>query len=280
MLSGASWPLFAALSLDDQIEPFRATLGAMSKIEIKTADGRCPSHVYRPAGEGPWPGVIVYMDGLGIRPAMLAVAERLASNGYFVLMPDLFYRAGPYEPMDAKELLSDPDKLKALREKLLPHVSQRKVMSDTQALLHYLAAQPDVKPGGIGTTGYCMGGLMSLTAAGSFPDRIIAAASFHGGRLATDDPESPHLLAPNMKARIYVAGAIDDQNFPDTMKARLEAALENAGVAHQVETYPARHGFVLSDTPVYDERAAERHWTALLALFDTQLKAGRAQKTG
>jgi carboxymethylenebutenolidase len=246
----------------------------MTKIEIETADGLCPSYVFRPpaANRGPWPGAIVYMDGLGIRPAILAVAERLATYGYFVLLPDLFYRAGPYAPMDAKEVFSSPEKLEVLRTKFFPHVSPAKIMSDTQAFLDYLGAQPEVQPGPVGTTGYCMGGAMSLTAAGTYPDRIAAAASFHGGRLATDAPESPHLLAPKMKARVYVAGAIEDPHFPDDMKARLDDALTQAGVDHKIETYPARHGWVPSDTPVHDAQQTERHWTELVALFDGVLE--------
>jgi carboxymethylenebutenolidase len=152
-------------------------------------------------------------------------------------------------------------------------MTQANIMSDTSAFLDFLAAQPDVKPGGIGVTGYCMGGLMSLTAAGSYPDRIRAAASYHGSRLATDAPESPHLLAARMKARVYVAGATDDQSFPDDMKARLEEALTTAGVEHQIETYPAKHGWVFKDTPVYDAEAAERHWQTLLVLLDETLMA-------
>jgi carboxymethylenebutenolidase len=145
-------------------------------------------------------------------------------------------------------------------------------MSDTGAMLDYLASQPDVKPGGIGVTGYCMGGLMAMTAAGTFPDRVAAAASYHGGRLATDKPDSPHLLAPKMKGRVYVAGAIEDPSFPDDMKARLEDALGKAGVDHVVETYPAKHGWVFRDTPSYDAPACERHWQSLLALFAAKLK--------
>jgi carboxymethylenebutenolidase len=217
--------------------------------------------------------VIVFMDGIGIRPAMLEVGERLAKEGYFVLLPDLYYRAGPYEPMNAKTVFSDPEQLKVLREKYFPHVSQAKIMSDVPAFFDYLASEPDVKPGGIATTGYCMGGLMSVTAAGTYPDRIVAAAAYHPARLATDAPESPHLLAPKMKARIYVAGASEDQSFPDDMKARFENALTKAGVDHVVETYPARHGWVLRDTPVYDADAAERHWKTLLALLAAKLKS-------
>jgi carboxymethylenebutenolidase len=144
-------------------------------------------------------------------------------------------------------------------------------MSDTRAFLDYLAEQSDVKPGGIGSTGYCMGGLMSLTAAGTYPDRIVAAASYHGGRLATDAPDSPHLLAPKMKARVYVGGAMEDQSFPDDMKQRLVHALTEGGVEHTIETYEAKHGWVFRDTPVYDAVAAERHWHTLLALFDAEL---------
>jgi carboxymethylenebutenolidase len=244
----------------------------MRKIEIRTKDGSCPSYVFRPTGVGPWPTVLVFMDGLGIRPAMLEVGERLATHGYFVLLPDLFYRSGPYEPMDPHSVFTDPEKRKVLMEKFFAFATQANIMSDTSAFIDHLAAEPDAKQGGIGTTGYCMGGLMSLTAAGTYPDRIVAAASYHGGRLATDDPASPHLLAPKIKARVYVAGAIEDASFPPEMKARLEEALTQGGVDHQVETYQAKHGWVFRDTPVYDAAAAERHWRTLLALFDATLK--------
>lgn len=248
----------------------------MDKIDIKTRDGLCPSYVYRPAtGGGPWPAVLVFMDGVGIRPAMLEVGERLATYGYFVLLPDLYYRSGPYEPMNPGEVFSDPEKRKVLMEKYFALATQANVMSDTRAFIDYLAAQPDVKPGRIGTTGYCMGGLMSLTAAGTYPDHIVATASYHGGRLATDAPESPHLLAPKMKSRVYVAGAIEDPAFTDEMKARLEDALTEAGVDHKIETYPARHGWVFRDAPVFDAAAAERHWQTMVALFDATLKSVR-----
>jgi carboxymethylenebutenolidase len=243
----------------------------MRKIAITTRDGTCPSYVYRPAGDGPWPAVLVFMDGLGIRPAMLEIGERLATHGYFVLLPDLFYRSGPYAPMDPHTVFADPEQRKVLMEKFFAPATPANVMSDTGAFLDYLAAQPDVKAGGIGTTGYCMGGLMSLSAAGTYADRIAAAASYHGGRLATDAPDSPHRLAPKIKARVYVAGAIEDASFPDDMKDRLEEALTKAGVDHRIETYPAKHGWVFRDTPVYDAAAAERHWHTMLALFEATL---------
>lgn len=245
----------------------------MVKVDIKTRDGTCPSYVYQPAGKGPWPAVLVFMDGLAIRPAMLELGERLAGLGYFVLLPDLFYRSGPYGPMDPHTVFNDPEKRKVLMEKFFAPATPANVMSDTRAFLDYLAAQPQVRRGGIGTTGYCMGGRMSLTAAGTYPDQILAAASYHGGRLATDAPDSPHRLAPRMRARIYVAGAIEDASFPEDMKERLEQSLTKAGVNHKIETYQARHGWVFRDTPVYDAAAAECHWHSLGELFAATLHA-------
>src|SRR5580704_18493088 len=118
----------------------------MNKVEIKTRDGMCPSYVYRPAGDGPWPAVLVFMDGLGIRPAMLELGERLATCGYLVLLPDLYYRAGPYEAMDPKAVFSDPEIRKVLTDKFFSVTTPAHVMSDTRAFLDYLAAQPDAKP--------------------------------------------------------------------------------------------------------------------------------------
>jgi carboxymethylenebutenolidase len=244
----------------------------MHAFEIRTSDGSCPCYEFRPAGTGPWPAVLVYMDGIGIRPAMLEVGERLAAHGYLTLLPDLYYRAGPYAPMDARTVFVVPEQRKLLMEKYLTPTTAERVMSDTRYFLEYLSTHPDVKPGGIGTTGYCMGGRMSLTAAGTYPDRIAAAASFHGSRLATDAPDSPHLLAPRIKAKIYVAGAIEDPTFPDDMKARLDAALTQAGVDFRLETYPARHGWALSDTPAHDKAAAKRHWQTLIPFFDAALR--------
>jgi carboxymethylenebutenolidase len=173
--------------------------------------------------------------------------------------------------MNPRAIFSDPEQRKMLMERFMSLATPANVMSDTKYFLDYIGSQPDAKKGRIGTTGYCMGGLMSLTAAGTYPDRIAAAASYHGGRLATDAPDSPHRLASKIKARVYVAGAIEDQSFPDDMKVRLEEALTGAGVDHRIETYPAKHGWVLRDTPVYDEAAAERHWQTLLALFGAKL---------
>jgi len=245
----------------------------MNEIQIETQDGSCRSFVFRPANHGgSWPAILVYMDGIGIRPAMLEIGQRLASYGYFVLLPDLYYRSGPYEPMDPNVVFSDPEQRKIFMEKFFTRVTTQNVMADTRAFLDYLAAQPDVKSVGIGTTGYCMGGQMSLTAAGTYPDDIVATASYHGGRLATDAPDSPHLLAPHIKSRVYVAGAIADPLFPNDMKQRLEDALTNAGVEHKIETYPAKHGWVFRDISTYDAVEAEHHWQTMIELFDATLK--------
>lgn len=243
----------------------------MSEIAIKTRDGICRCYRSRPAGVGPWPAVLVYMDGIGIRPALLELGERLATHGYYVLLPDLFYRSGPYEPMDARTVFTDPEKRKVLMEKFFAPATPANVMSDTRAYLDFLAAQPEVRRGGVGTTGYCFGGPMSLRAAGTYPEQIVATASFHGSRLATDAADSPHRLIPKIKARIFIAGATEDQSFPDDMKARLDAALTQAGADYKLETYPAKHGFVFRDHPAFDAAASERHWQALLALLQAKL---------
>ena len=246
----------------------------MQQILIQTRDGVCRSFVARPSRSGPWPAVLVFMDGIGIRPAMLELGDRLATHGYFVLLPDLFYRAGLYEPMDAKTVFTDPEKRKILMEKFFAVATPENIVSDTRAFLDFLAAQPDVKGNKYGITGYCMGGRLALIAAGTYPGSFVAAASFHGSRLANDAaPDSPHLLAPKMKRmRVVVAGAIEDASFPDDMKVRLDVALTKAGVDHKVETYPAKHGWVFRDHTAYNAAESEHHWRELIALFDSTLR--------
>jgi carboxymethylenebutenolidase len=212
------------------------------------------------------------MDALAIRPAMLEIGARLAAHGYCALLPDLFYRSGPYAPMDPVKVFADPAQRKVLMEKFVALATPAAVMSDMPAFFDFLATDPGVKRGPIGTTGYCMGGLMSLTAAGTYPERIAATASYHGGRLATDAPDSPHLLAPRIKSRVYIGGAIEDESFPEAMKDKLERALTAAHVDHRIETYQAKHGWVFRDIPVYDGAASERHWQTLLSLLDAKLK--------
>jgi carboxymethylenebutenolidase len=243
----------------------------VERIEIRTEDGVCPAYVFHPAGRGPLPAVLLFMDGVGIRPAFFEMGERLASAGYHVLMPDLYYRAGPYEPMNAKTVWTDPAQRQLLMSKFFSTVSVANVMRDTRAFLERLAADPGVSSPRIGITGYCLGGRMALAAAGHFPDRVAAAAAYHPGNPASDAPDSPHLMAAKIRARVYVAGASDDPTFPEAQKERLGQALASGGVEHVVETYPARHGWVPTDSLAYDAAQAERHWSTLLDLLGKSL---------
>jgi len=241
------------------------------KVSIRTHDGDCPAYVFAPSGAGRHPAVIFYMDGLGIRPTILDMGQRLADHGYVVLVPDLFYRAGPYEPLDPNEVFASGDVRGAIGH-LFSSTDNRRASDDTEAFLAYLDSREDVAGSKVGTTGYCMGGAISLTAAGTYPDRIAAAASFHGGNLATDSELSPHRLANAIAARVYVAGADQDNSYPPEMAARLDQALSEAGVDHRCEIYPgALHGWTMADFPVYNQAAAERHWDELLALFSGTL---------
>ena len=243
---------------------------AHEQITIRTSDGECPTHVLTPDGDGPWPAAIFYMDGLAIRPTLVEMAARLAGGGYVVLLPDMFYRFGPYAPLVPKEVFKAD--FRTIIGPMMATTDNHKAAADTAAFLAYLDSRPDVAGRRIGTTGYCMGGAMSLTAAGTFPDRVAAAASFHGGNLATDTSLSPHLLAPSIKAEVYIAGAENDQSYPPEMAERLERALTDAGVKHVCETYAgAAHGWMKPDFPVYDDAAAERGWRELFALFDRNL---------
>jgi carboxymethylenebutenolidase len=251
-------------------------MSAMSRsvVSIKTRDGQAEASLFQPdTGKGPWPAVLVYMDGRGIRPALFELGERIAQAGYFVLLPDLFYRGGKYEAPDAKRFSEDLAFREHFRAKYIATASQANALSDTESFLSFLAGRPDVSSLALGTTGYCMGGGLSLAAAATFPDRVIAAASYHGGNLATDAADSPHRLAPRIKARVYVAGAVEDPYFSEEQKQLLSQALRAANVNHTVETYAgAKHGWVPSDSAVYNREASDRHYQTLLALFDATLK--------
>ena len=245
-----------------------------TEISIETPDGAARAYKFTPEGQGPWPAVIFYMDALAIRPALFEMCERLASHGYFVLLPDMFWRLGPYPPMIAEKVLNDDALKQELFGKYMPSTNPERVVRDTGAFLAYLARDPQVSGSAVGVTGYCMGGGMALRAAGEYPDRVVAAGAFHGGRLATDEPNSPHLLAPKIKAKVLVGGADKDGSFPPEQAERLKAALDAAGVDNEVTIYPgALHGYAPPDMPVYNHEAAERHWRELLALFDGALKA-------
>ncbi len=243
---------------------------SQEQITIQAADGPCPAYVLTPDGAGPWPGVIFYMDAFGIRPGMVQMATRLASAGYVVLLPDLFYRHGPYGPLEPKEVFKGD--FRAIVGPLTESTDNHRAAADTAAFIAYLDSRPDVAKTRLGTVGFCMGGGMALTAAAFYPDRIGAAASFHGGRLATDLPTSPHLQLEKIRCEIYLAVAENDQSYPPDMAQRFEAALDAAGVTWRSEGYIGKlHGWMKPDMPVFDAEAAERGWGELVALYDRAL---------
>ena len=241
------------------------------QVSIRTQDGDCPAYVFTPSRARPASGRDL-LHGRARDPTdIFEMAQRLAGHCYVVLVPDLFYRAGRYEPLDPKEVFASGD-ARGRDQSPFASTDNRRAAEDTETFLAYLDGREDVAGTKVGTTGYCMGGAMSLTVAGTYPDRIAAAASFHGGNLATDSELSPHRLAPAMAARVYVAGADQDNSYPPEMAARLDQALSDAGVDHRCEIYPeALHGWTMADFPVYNEAAAERHWDELVALFGDTL---------
>ncbi len=240
-------------------------------VTVTTEDGACNATLHTPSSEGSWPAVILYHDAAGIRDTFEDMAERLAGLGYTVLLPDIYYRAGGFAPFDITTVFSDPDE-RARLGALAGGVTTAMIVRDADAFLNFLAGRPEVSGTGVGTTGYCMGGRMSLLVAAHHPDRIAAAASFHGGRLAAeDDPDSPYLLADRIRATLHVAAAENDNSFPPDQYERLEKALTTAGVIHTMDTYPAAHGFAVPDNSTYDEAAAQRHWSALADLYAANL---------
>ena len=237
---------------------------------VATADGSCPVTLHTPDGDGPWPGVVMYPDAGGARPTFQAMADELAGYGYAVLVPDVYYRDGDWAPFSMATVFSDAGeraRLFAMISKITPDY----MAADAAAFFDYLAGRPDVSGESFGTTGYCMGGRTSLVVAGRVPERVAAAMSFHGGGLAADDPTSPHLLADQMRAAVYVGAAQDDRSFTTEDGERLDKALTAAGVQHTIEWYPALHGFAVPDNEPYDESAARRHSEATESFFATHL---------
>lgn len=240
------------------------------QIVITTRDGECPAHIFTPGADRTGPAVIFYMDAGGIRPAVLGMADRLSQAGYVVLLPDLFYRYGAYGPFDPKELFKGD--FRAVVGPLMATTGNAKAAEDTEAFLAYLDTRSDVQGDKLGAVGFCMGGGMAIATAGRWPARFAAVASFHGGNLATDAPDSPHSYAGSLNAELYIAAAENDQSYPPAMTDRFQHALDEAGVRYRTETYPAAHGWMKPDFPVYDKAAAEHGWDELLALFDRTLR--------
>jgi carboxymethylenebutenolidase len=239
-------------------------------VQVTTPDGTCPVVIVTPDGDGRWPAVILFPDAGGVRAAILAMGEHLASLGYVAFVPEMYYRHGDYRPFDVETVFADADERNRLMS-MATSVTKAMAASDAGAFLDHLATLPHVAGAKVGTTGYCMGGGLSLTAAAHHPDRIVAAASFHGGMLASDAPDSPHLAVGRITGRVYVAAAKEDGSFPPEQAQRLEEALTSAGVEHTIETYPALHGFAVPDNPTYDAEADARHWRALADLYGATL---------
>lgn len=233
---------------------------------ITTADGTCRVTVATPEGDGPWPAIVMYPDAGGARGTFDEMAAQLAGHGYLVLVPDVYYRQAGWAPFDMATVFGDEDERRRLFG-MIKSLTADIMATDAAAFFDYLAARPDVAGERFGTTGYCMGGRTSLIVAGRLPERVAAAMSFHGGGLATDEPDSPHLMAGDIQAVVYVGGAQDDASFTPAQAHTLEQALTAAGVEHTIEFYSAAHGFAVPDNAPYDAAAAARHWEAMSAVF-------------
>jgi carboxymethylenebutenolidase len=235
-------------------------------LDVATRDGVMTARTFRPDSTSRFPLVVFYMDAFGLREALAGMARRLSGHGYVIALPDLFYRVAPVAPFDIATTFTNPPERDRVME-LIRGLSHDGVMADTESLIDRIDGDGGVDATAVRTVGYCMGGGYALRAAGAFADRVVAGASYHGGHLATDAPDSPHRIASRAKGRLYVGYAEDDRSFPEQQRATLEAALASAGVRHSIERYHARDGFAVPDHVVYDEAAATRHWETLLALF-------------
>jgi carboxymethylenebutenolidase len=243
------------------------------KDTVTTPDGTCTVHLFTPDGpaaRAPWPGVVMYPDAGGVRDTFYQMAAKLAGFGYAVLLPDVYYRNGDWAPFDMATVFGDEKQRQRLFS-MIGSLTPDKITSDASAFFDYLAGRPEVSGERFGVCGYCMGGRITLLVAGRLPDRVAAAASFHGGGLVSDTDDSPHLLADRMRATVYVGGAENDASFTTEHAEQLDKALTSAGVQHTIEWYQAAHGFAVPDNPPYDEAAAERHWTAMTELFVSTL---------
>ena len=240
-------------------------------VEIPAPDGTAPGTLHVPDGAGPWPGVVMFPDAFGARETMSVMGDKLAALGYVTLIPDIFYRNPGWAPFDPGTAFADQAERGRLGG-LMGSLTNDRIAADAHAYADFLLARPEVRGPAVGTTGYCMGGRMSMVAAGALGSKIGAAASFHGGRLAVaGDPSSPHLAAGQISAVVYVAGAVEDGSFTAEQAELLREALEKAGVAHTVEFYDAHHGFAVPDNGTYDEAAASRHYAALASLYGANL---------
>jgi len=236
-------------------------------VDLPTKDGGMETFIVRPDRGGPHPAIFMLMDAPGIREELYDMARRLGTVGYYVLLPNLYYRAGrdtKYGPDVLEHGSAEHTRMRAVRTKMtIPPV-----MDDIAAMLAFIDQQKEVKCGPVGTHGYCMSGPYSLAAAARYPDRIAAAASFYGTWLVSDAVESPHLNLGKAKGELYIACAEHDELAPLPMVAELKALFERSGNRGELEMYPGvHHGYAFPQRKVYDKPAAERHWERLIALY-------------
>ncbi|MGW7486401.1 dienelactone hydrolase family protein [Streptomyces sp. NPDC054786] len=238
-------------------------------VDIPTPDGIADAYLAHPDDGEPHPGVLLYMDAFGLRPSLEEMARRLAGHGYTVLVPNVLYRSGRAPVVELPDFI-DPSLRPEIFEQLFPimrALTPDLAMRDAGAYLDWLAASPLVTDGPVGTTGYCMGGILAIRTAAAHPDRIGAAASFHAGSL-----DSPHLLADRITAELYFGHADQDRSMSAEQIKSLEQALDTAGVRYRSELYEgAHHGYTQADTAAYNSEADARHWRNLLELFGRRL---------
>lgn len=242
-----------------------------ARIEVPVADGVVDARLFVPEGAGPFPVVLYFHDAGGLRPATDEMARRWLANGYAVVAPNLYRRSPPFAGFDFATVWTDPGERARLRA-LMDAFTPEQAMADAGAVLAWLDRDPRLDARRVGAIGYCMGGRMTFFAAAALADRVVAAASIHGGGLVTAAPNSPHLGCARIRARMYFGVADQDASCTPEAVAALEQALTAAGVAHQVEWNPGKlHGYAMPDFPVYDAGAAEQHWQRALDLFGQTL---------
>jgi carboxymethylenebutenolidase len=241
------------------------------QIEIPTKDGHVTTFISHPERHGPHPVILFYMDAPGIREELRDMARRLATSGYYVMLPNLYYRAGV---MELGPLLPDPESPERKRMfALMGSLNIDMVMEDTRSLLAYADGQAAAAKDIVGAVGYCMSGRYAVNAATHFPGRVKAAASIYGTHLATDQPDSPHLAGQKTKAELYFGCAETDIYAPTEIIEKVKQSMKADGANAEVEIYPGtHHGFAFPKRPVYDRDAAERHWERLLALYRRRLQ--------
>jgi len=240
------------------------------EIRVRTPDGEMTTFAVHPDGEGPFPVAVLYMDGGGCREQIRENARRFASDGYYCVAPDLFYRSGERLSFDLSQM-GDPE----FRERLMTIVASVKpemVVSDTQAIFQAIAADPAADSGPKVCVGYCMGARLALHVAAALADEFVAAAGVHPGALVTDQPDSPHHDLTGVRGELYFAFAENDQSATPEIVDRFRDELEQQGITGVVERLPGTaHGFAMADLPVYNHDAAERHFERTLDLWRRNL---------